>query len=116
VKLIIPLTPPSTNHYVKHTRNGRHYVTKEAAAFKNAVALFARGELVEGKQFSVSSRIYLGKGERLDADNSQKCLIDSLQEAGVFGHKSDASVKELHVYIERDADNPRTEVEVKAIC
>lgn len=115
MNVVIPLTPPSGNHYAKHTRSGRHYVTREALKFKEAVAIFVRGRSVPGKYFCMEVRIYLGKGERVDIDNSQKCLMDGLQEAGVFGGRSDASVKELHVYINRDAVNPRTEVSVEAL-
>lgn len=115
MNVVIPLTPPSGNHYVKHARNGRHYVTREALKFKEAVAVFVKGRSVPGKYFCMEVRIYLGKGERGDADNFCKVLMDSMQECGVFGGRSDANVKELHVYINRDAVNPRTEVSVEAM-
>jgi Holliday junction resolvase RusA-like endonuclease len=43
VEICVSLVPPSVNRYVRHTRSGRHYVTAEALAFKEAVGLFARG-------------------------------------------------------------------------
>ena len=114
----IPLVPPSGNDYKKPDwPHKRFYVTREAVAFKEAVAIFSRvaGGTVPGKYFRVEVHIYLGKRQRLDADNSQKCLLDGMQEGGVFGERSDASVKELHVYIHRDAEEPRTEVSVEAL-
>lgn len=64
VSITVPLIPPSVNSYVRHTRSGRHYVTKEAKAFKQAVALLARGKALEADSYIVDIDITLGKGDR----------------------------------------------------
>ena len=112
VSIVVPLVPPTVNHYVKHTRNGRHYVTKEAKAFKEAVALFARRQrIMEADAYEVEAHVYLGHGQRGDVDNFGKCLLDSLQAAGVI--TSDARVTDLILRKRRDVRYPRTEITVR---
>ncbi|HEX3156774.1 MAG TPA: RusA family crossover junction endodeoxyribonuclease [Candidatus Angelobacter sp.] len=113
VAFTVPLVPPSVNHYVKHTRSGRHYVTKEAKAFKAATGIFARGKHVSSSWYEVEIAIFLAKGQRGDGDNFGKCVLDSLVAAGVI--HSDAAVKKVSITKDRDWENPRTEITVKAI-
>lgn len=112
VRIIVPFTPPSVNHYVAHSR-GRHYVTKQGVAFKNAIAFYALGQsLPPAKHYSVTVAIFQAKGERGDIDNYPKCVLDGLK--GVV-FKSDAQVKRLLLTVDRDAANPRTEIAVEAL-
>lgn len=113
VSFTVPLVPPSVNHYVKHTRSGRHYVTKEAQAFKEAVALFSRGAHIEAKAYAVTLDIYLAAGQKGDIDNFPKCPLDGLRDAGVI--RSDAAINQLKIEKFRDKENPRTEITVRAI-
>jgi Holliday junction resolvase RusA-like endonuclease len=113
IMFTVPLVPVSVNHYVKHTRKGRHYVTKEAKTFKMALALFARGQKVVAKKYSVQAIVYLGKGKRGDGDNFGKVIGDSLRDAGVV--HSDAAIKDWSIKVERDWERPRTEITVTAI-
>jgi Holliday junction resolvase RusA-like endonuclease len=112
VSFIVPLTPPSVNHYVRHVWRGthvRHYITDEAQGFITAVQIMANGKLLPVGKYGVRLRIFLGKGERGDIDNFPKCVLDALK-----GHiiHSDGAVKHLEVDVDRDADKPRTEIEV----
>lgn len=109
----VPLVPVSVNHYVKHTRTGRHYVTKAGKAYKQAVAICAAGRSVVGKMYCVDVIVYLGKGQRGDGDNLWKCIADGLQEAGVI--HSDAAIKVWGMKVERDRENPRTEIWVQEL-
>lgn len=113
VKFTVPLTPPSVNMYVRHTRSGRHYVTSEAKKFKEAVAVFAGGRKCEGRKYQVDVVIYLGRKERLDHDNGWKVIGDGLQEAGVI--KSDAWIRASSMRMDRDPLNPRTEIRVTSL-
>jgi crossover junction endodeoxyribonuclease RusA len=117
VSFTVPLVPPSVNSYVRHSR-GRHYVTAEAKAFKEAVSVIAA---VTGSrlsrptsEYSVVVFIWLGHNKRGDIDNFSKVLLDSLVYAGVI--HSDAAVTELTLRKGRDAQNPRTEITVKEIA
>lgn len=109
----VPLVPPSVNHYVKHTRQGKHYVTPEGKAFKAAVGIFARGQSVNSKNYALAVTVYFGKGQKGDGDNLWKCIADGLKEAGVI--RSDAAVKQWIMNVDRDWENPRTEINVLAI-
>lgn len=104
-EFVVPLVPPTVNHYVKHTRSGRHYITPAATAFKEAVALCSRGQQVEGSEYEVTIGIILGKGVRGDIDNFLKVSLDALVFAGVIS--SDARVTRLIVSKGRAA-NPET--------
>jgi Holliday junction resolvase RusA-like endonuclease len=114
ITLTIPLIPPSVNHYkMRNRRTGHWYLTKEALAFKAAVAVYARGASVTAKQYSIDAIVFLGKRQRGDGDNFNKCIGDGLKEAGVI--HSDAAVKDWRVRVDRDWDNPRTVLIVRAI-
>jgi crossover junction endodeoxyribonuclease RusA len=113
ITFTVPLVPPSVNHYVKHTRNGRHYVTKEAKAFKEAVVLLAPRHVKPAKRYRVVLSVFLGAGARGDADNFGKCPIDALVSAGVI--HSDAAVESVTINKFRDRENPRTVITVEAM-
>jgi len=111
--ITVPLVPPTVNHYVKHTRRGRHYVSGEAISFKEAVRLFSKRQQVRGAQYKVEVWVHLGKGQKGDIDNFAKVVLDGLKDAGVID--SDAKIANLHLYKRRSADRPRTEIMVEAI-
>jgi Holliday junction resolvase RusA-like endonuclease len=113
MKFTVPLVPPSVNHYVKHTRKGRHYVSGEGKAFKDAVAIFGRGESLQAESYEVRLSIYLGKRGKGDVDNFAKCCLDGLVEGGII--RSDAAVDKLTIEKFRDWQKPRTEIEVTAL-
>lgn len=127
ISFTVPLTPPGVNNYVKHTRAGRHYVTADARAFKDAVVILARGQSVIGRDFEVEAIVYLGHKQKGDVDNFGKLILDALADAGVFQKAnlrrplvtptelSDAHVSDLILRRRRDAENPRTEITVKAV-
>jgi crossover junction endodeoxyribonuclease RusA len=109
VFFMIPLVPPSVNHYVKHTRTGIHYVTAEAKSFKEAVWVCCREKMPNANWIEIA--VYLGKGQKLDVDNGNKVILDGLKEAGVI--KSDASLKHLTIDLHRDWKAPRTELRLR---
>lgn len=110
VQIIVPLTPPSVNHYVKHTRNGGHYVTQEAKAFKSAVALFAKGQQIRLEAYYIEIWLNLGKKTRLDLDNAPKLILDALVDAGVI--HSDAAVTDLALHKRRNWAKPSTQITI----
>lgn len=118
LRFTVPLTPPSANHYkIPVWKSRRFVVTTQARAFMDAVITFARIEgftaATADQTFATSLKVFLGKGERLDAGNAEKCVLDALEKAGVFCN--DSQVKRLVVEIDRDRDNPRTEITVEAM-
>jgi crossover junction endodeoxyribonuclease RusA len=113
ITLTIPMIPPSVNHYVKHTRSGRHYKTKAAGAFENAVLIFSSHIRETIEAGAVEATIYLGKGDKGDVDNFGKVILDSLAATKII--RSDATVTDLILRKRRDRKNPRTEITVTAL-
>lgn len=110
VEIIVPLLPPSVNHYVKHTRNGRHYVTEEAKAFKSALGLFAKGQRIRLAAYYIEIWLNFGKGRRMDLDNAPKVILDGLVEAGVI--HSDAAVTDLSLHKRRNLTKESTQITI----
>jgi Holliday junction resolvase RusA-like endonuclease len=122
VSFIVPLVPPSVNHYKVRFRNGNTVVTAEALAFKQAIALYARGGSVCAKTFVVRIKVVLPKKARGDVDNFPKLCMDGMADAGVFrdlkGKRvSDARVRRLVVDLDSDwrPDEGRTIITVEAL-
>lgn len=130
VSLVVDWIPPSVNHYKtpisKKLRDGSrvksYELTPEAQAFRDIVALLARGRTIAPEtkkerqkvRYALYVTIYLGKKERGDGDNFWKCIADSLQKAGVI--HSDARVRRWCLDVEDcDRDNPRTEITAERI-
>jgi Holliday junction resolvase RusA-like endonuclease len=121
----IPMLPPTVNHYVKHTRNGRHYKTQLALAWEHTFATHRpKDEWVNAKQFRVSIELTFGPKDRMDVDNGNKCVLDAIASYGmlrnVSGRRvSDSYVKRLEVTIldgKKDrANGPKTVITIAAL-
>lgn len=130
VRLTVPLVPPSVNHYKKPVTfrvsgggvQKGFAVTPEGKAFKQAVAIFARGQTVSPStphqrnqvRYALYVTVYLGEKQRGDGDNFWKCIADGLVDAGVI--HSDARVRRWRLDVEdNDRGNPRTEIRAAVI-
>jgi Holliday junction resolvase RusA-like endonuclease len=120
------LIPPTVNHAYQpcmytgrdgYAHRGRK-VSPEVKAFKDAVAIFARGRTVAPQdaadrrkvRYTVRMDVYLGPRQRGDFDNFWKCGLDALVNCGVI--HSDAFVDGENskcVVHKDDRENPRTE-------
>ena len=137
VSLVVPLTPPSVNHYkepaLRKNRFGIHktfVLTTEAKAFLEAVAIFARGETLVPEDLSQRKMVRYGlfvtvyqgllplrrgelkqRNETGDGDNYWKCIADGLgpKYAGVI--HDDRCVRTWCLEVDSsDRENPRTEI------
>lgn len=115
VHIVVPLEPPTVNHYKKNIGRNRWILTPEAGAFLDAVVIFSRGQRIDGNpktlQYEVAFRVHQGRGSKGDVDNYSKCILDGLVRAGVI--HSDAAIIDLHQSKRRDRENPRTEIWVR---
>jgi Holliday junction resolvase RusA-like endonuclease len=130
VSFTVPyLTPPSVNHYTRScyykgndgmAHKGKK-LTPEAQAYRDAVALFARGRTISPEtpagrkkaRYSVRMDVYLGPGQRGDFDNFWKSGLDALVRCHLI--HTDAAVDGEHsrcVVHKDDRENPRTEYAV----
>lgn len=75
--------PPSNNHYWKHTRNGRHYITDKGKAYQSAVFVACLGYLPFKKPVSIKVQAWLPDKRKRDLDNLWKVLLDSLVNAQI---------------------------------
>lgn len=129
IMLEIPLCGPSVNHYKKpitmRTSSGPRLsfaLTPEAKAFRDAVAIIARGRTLSPSttaernriRYALTVTIFLGGRDRGDGDNYWKCIADSLVYTGVI--HSDARVRKWHLEVEdEDRENPRTLI-IASVC
>jgi Holliday junction resolvase RusA-like endonuclease len=110
--------PPSVNHYVRHSRSGRHYKDGSAKEFSEKLALACSASRpVHGMQFEVHIWISLGKRQKGDIDNFPKVVLDSISRAGMLRNyktgslMSDSHVTHLQVTKER-GERSMTTVEI----
>ena len=113
ISFVVPSIPPSANHYILHTRTGRHYKSQEAHGFNLLVLAAVQKLSIRWKHYGVEISIFLGKKQKLDIDNAAKCTLDALVTTGVID--SDSKVTELRMFKSRDLDNPRTVISVWAV-
>ncbi len=119
IRLVIPGTPPSVNHYKVKTKRGHTYVTAPSMGFKRDVAIMAAGRsLCAGNsksplRYAVVIQVYRGAQQKGDIDNYCKLPLDALKDARVI--HSDDAVDILHVEKHRDRANPRTVITVSVI-
>lgn len=85
--------PPTINHYYKRQKNGAVYIGMKGRTYRNAVAVnFHRCDPIEGK-VKIHIDVYPPDKRRRDLDNINKCLLDSIQCAGII--KDDYDIDEL---------------------
>lgn len=109
-KFILDLPPTTNALYRAVTRGGRtyQYLTAEARVWTEK----AQWEMKDGRHKTISGPVevtatfYL-KHDR-DVDNV-KLLLDALEGIVI---KNDRQVESLHLFKEKDKENPRVEIEV----
>lgn len=119
ITLTIPGTPPSGNNYkrarVVTPRGGKSftswYDTEAAKAWWATVERIAAGRTIRGDSYTVSYAVHVKNLAGADVDNYAKCVLDSLQKAGVIDN--DKKVIDLHGYRRIDRANPRTVIVVR---
>ena len=90
--------PPSMNTYWRNFR-GRTVLSKAGRLYKLAVAEYVAANNVPKygeSKLKITMILQPKDKRRIDIDNRIKCVLDSLQEAGVFD--DDFQVDELHVH------------------
>ena len=94
--LVLPF-PPSMNTYWRNFR-GRTVLSKAGREYKVKVAEYVSENNIPKygeKKLKITMILQPKDKRKIDIDNRIKCVLDSLQEAGVFD--DDFHVDELHV-------------------
>ena len=80
--------PPSINHYWRHTRSGKHYISKEGRDFRAVVCGTLRAAKVNPypmpTRLAITIHWHPPDRRRRDADNIFKPLFDALEHGGAF--------------------------------
>lgn len=89
--------PPSVNHYWRHTKSGKHYISAEGRAFRAEVLKIC-------KQFDpfigavkLKIEVYYPDNRSRDPDNLQKALFDGLTASGLIQDDSNKIIKDYRV-------------------
>lgn len=112
--LILPW-PPSMNTYWRHFR-GHTVLSKAGREYKVAVAEYVASNDVPkfgDKRLRITLILQPRDKRKIDIDNRIKCVLDSLQEAGVFD--DDWQIDELHVHRAEQVKGGRLLVSIEAI-
>lgn len=84
LEIVLPY-PPSVNHYWRHTRNGRHYISEKGQAFRQQVVeICTQFDPFKGAVQTVL-QVYYPDKRRRDPDNLEKALWDALTIGGLIG-------------------------------
>ena len=110
MKLKLPY-PPSINDYYGRNRFGSVYVKKPGKAYRKGVIEQLDGVETFGGRLSVKVSLTMPDRRRRDIDNIAKCLLDSMQHAGVY--KDDCQIDDLRI-VRGDVEKPGwADIEIK---
>ena len=76
--------PPSVNHYWRHTRQGKHYISDKGKRFRELALLACFAEVSFDGLVSVEVKVYLPDRRDRDLDNLWKVIMDSLTHAQIL--------------------------------
>lgn len=76
--------PPSVNHYWRHTRSGKHYISKEGKTFRQEVLKISKQFTPFNGAVRIEMEVYYPDERPRDPDNIQKALFDSLVASGLI--------------------------------
>ncbi|WP_114891880.1 RusA family crossover junction endodeoxyribonuclease [Haemophilus haemolyticus] len=87
--------PPSVNHYWRHTRNGRHYISEAGRKFKDeALQILQQFDPFIGA-VAVHLEVYYPDNRNRDPDNINKGLFDSLVASGLIQDDNNKVIKDF---------------------
>ena len=97
LKLILPY-PPTINHYYGRQRGGGVYIKPKGEIYRKLVWLYCVAEEVTPLEGPLKAVIAADKPDnrKRDLDNIQKCLLDALENAGVY--EDDCQIHDLRTY------------------
>jgi crossover junction endodeoxyribonuclease RusA len=107
--------PPSANHYYRRV-GPRTLISREGRRYRERVcAILARlGLGCFWGSLDMDIEVYPPDQRRRDADNLQKCLLDSLQHGGLYA--DDSQIKKLKIEMCGSVRGGRTLVRLAEIA
>lgn len=89
--------PPSVNHYWRHTKSGKHYISEKGRAFRAEVLKICKQfDAFKGK-VKMQIEVYYPDNRPRDPDNLQKALFDALTASGLIKDDNNKIIKDYRV-------------------
>ncbi|TCJ96166.1 crossover junction endodeoxyribonuclease RusA [Volucribacter psittacicida] len=108
--------PPSLNHYWRHTRQGRHYISKAGKTYRDAVLMACVKEKPFQSQVSIHIDVFVPDNRKRDPDNLWKVVLDSLTQANIIEDDCWQVVPRQSIdVVAVDKHNPRLVVTIKEL-
>ena len=96
LEIVLPY-PPSVNHYWRHTRSGRHYISEAGRKFKaQAVEICKQFDPFVGA-VAICLDVYYPDKRNRDPDNLFKVCRDSFVSAGLIEDDNNKIVQDLRI-------------------
>ena len=96
LELALPY-PPSVNHYWRHTRSGKHYISAEGKAFQVEVLKICRLFDPFAGAVKIKMEVFYPDKRERDPDNLQKALFDALTASGLIKDDNNKIIKDYRV-------------------
>ena len=96
LELALPY-PPSVNHYWRHTRSGKHYISAEGKAFRAEVLEICRLFDPFAGAVKIKMEVFYPDRRERDPDNLQKALFDALTASGLIKDDNNKIIKDYRV-------------------
>lgn len=96
LELALPY-PPSVNHYWRHTRDGKHYISAEGKAFRTKVLQICRLFDPFAGAVKIKMEVFYPDKRERDPDNLQKALFDALTASGLIKDDNNKIIKDYRV-------------------
>lgn len=107
--------PPSVNHYWKHTRQGRHYISKAGRAFKSIATEICQQFVPFEGPVEIKIEIYFPDNRPRDLDNLPKGIFDSLVGAGLIKDDNRKIIRKYSIEEKGVIKNGRTILRIKSL-
>lgn len=107
--------PPSLNSYYR-TVNGRMLISKKGREYRKQVALEALSQKTPkmgGARLSVEIAAYMPDKRKRDLDNLFKCVLDSLQKAGICD--DDSQIDKLAIVRDGQCKGGKLLIDIKEV-
>ena len=96
LELALPF-PQSVNHYWRHTRAGKHYISDEGKRYQSQVFMLCMAELPFTQAVEISVEVTMPDNRARDLDNLWK-VLQQVQRLSYFFSKKGIAMHMLEVY------------------
>lgn len=107
--------PPSVNMYWRHTRAGRHYISKKGREFKEVAIARCKAFDAFSGAVKIKMDVYFPDKRKRDLDNLTKGVFDSLVASGLIEDDNNEVIKEYSIRSAGVVKNGKLVVKIKGV-